>query len=226
MREARQLSEQRSQHGSRHGAAAADLNQQSRRDLRLDLFRGLALLFIFIDHIPDNVLSYVTLHSVAFSDAAEVFVFISGYAAAMVYGKALQRQGCIAAAGRIYRRVWQLYAAHILTFMILAAGVCYATLSLQNQNYTDDFGIDNFVDEPQVAIIKLLLLEYQPQFLDILPMYMIFLGVLPLLLLLLRRWLPLPLMISGLLYLLTLRFGWQPHSYPEDEGWFFNPLAW
>jgi hypothetical protein len=70
------------------------------------------------------------------------------------------------------------------------------------------------------------LLQYQPQFLDILPIYMIFLGVLPLLLLLLRSWLPLAVLISGVLYLLTWRFGWQPHSYPDDDGWFFNPLAW
>src|SRR5262252_5676808 len=72
-----------------YGGADADPNQQSRRDLRLDLFRGLSLFFIFIDHIPNNVLSYVTLHSIAFSDAAEVFIFISGYAAATVYGRAL-----------------------------------------------------------------------------------------------------------------------------------------
>jgi len=225
MREARQLSEHRSQHGSRHGAADADLNRQSRRDLRLDLFRGLALLFIFIDHIPNNVLSYVTLHSIAFSDAAEVFIFISGYAAATVYGRALQRQGGVAATGQICRRIWQLYVAHIFIFVILAAEVCYATLSL-HQTYSEDFGIDNFIDEPQVAIIKVLLLQYQPQFLDILPIYMILLGVFPVVLLLLQRCLPLPLILSGALYLLTLRFGWQPHSYPDNEAWFFNPLAW
>jgi hypothetical protein len=225
MREARQLSQHRSQHGSRHGAADADLNQQSRRDLRLDLFRGLALLFIFIDHIPNNVLSYVTLHSIAFSDAAEVFIFISGYAAATVYGRALQRQGGVAATGQICRRIWQLYVAHIFIFVILAAEVCYATLSL-HQTYSEDFGIDNFIDEPQVAIIKVLLLQYQPQFLDILPIYMILLGVFPVVLLLLQRCLPLPLILSGAVYLLTLRFGWEPHSYPDNEAWFFNPLAW
>src|SRR5262249_52155565 len=104
MRGSRQLSERRS--APWYGRADANPNQQSRRDLRLDLFRGLSLFFIFIDHIPNNVLSYVTLHSIAFSDAAEVFIFISGYAAATVYGRALQRQGGIAATGQIYRRIW------------------------------------------------------------------------------------------------------------------------
>src|SRR5205809_2519394 len=208
---------------SLYGAAP---EQRTGRDLRLDLFRGLSLLFIFIDHIPNNVLSYMTLHSIAFSDAAEVFVFISGFAAATVYGKALERQGPIAAAGHIYRRVWQLYVAHIFTFVLFAATICYATLAVQNQTYSEDFGIDNFIDEPQVAIIKALLLQYQPQFLDILPIYMIFLGIFPVVLLLLRRSLLLPLIVSAVIYLLTLHFGWQPHSYPDDEAWYFNPLAW
>ena len=226
MRGSRPLSEPRGASAAWYGGADADPNQHSRRDLRLDLFRGLSLLVIFIDHIPNNVLSYLTLHSIAFSDAAEVFIFISGYAAATVYGRALQRQGGIAATGQIYRRIWQLYVAHIFIFVILAAEVCYATLNLQNQTYSEDFGIDNFIDEPQVAIIKVLLLQYQPQFLDILPIYMILLGVFPVVLLLLERCLPLPLILSGAIYLLTLHFGWQPHSYPDNEGWYFNPLAW
>jgi hypothetical protein len=226
MRGSRQLSERSSPHASWCGGTDTQLNQQRGRDLRLDLFRGLSLLVIFIDHIPNNVLSYVTLHSIAFSDAAEVFIFISGYAAATVYGRALQRQGGLAATGQIYRRIWQLYVAHIFIFVILAAVVCYATLNLQNQTYSEEFGIDNFIDEPQVAIIKVLLLQYQPQFLDILPIYMILLGVFPLVLLLLERCLLLPVVLSGAIYLLTLHFGWQPHSYPDNEGWYFNPLAW
>src|SRR5437867_2852697 len=111
-----QLSERTGPRASLYGGANTDRIQQTGRDPRLDLFRGLSLLFIFIDHIPNNVLSYVTLHSIAFCDAAEVFVFISGYTAAMFYGKALQRQGWLIAAAQVYRRVWQLYVAHIVIF--------------------------------------------------------------------------------------------------------------
>src|SRR5262249_40300504 len=96
------------------------------RDLRLDFFRGLSLFFIFIDHIPNNFLSYGTLHTVAFSDAAEVFIFISGYTAALVYGQLLLRRGTLVATVQIYYRVWQLYVAHIFIFMIYTAEVSYA----------------------------------------------------------------------------------------------------
>jgi hypothetical protein len=54
------------------------------RDLRLDLFRGLALWLIFLDHIPDNVVNWITIRNFGFSDATEIFVFISGYTAAFV----------------------------------------------------------------------------------------------------------------------------------------------
>ena len=94
------------------------------RDLRLDFFRGLSLFFIFIDHIPENLLSYFTLHSIAFCDAAEVFIFISGYTAALVYGQSLKRSGSLLAIAQIYRRVWQLYVAHVFLFMIFISPKC------------------------------------------------------------------------------------------------------
>jgi len=67
------------------------------RDLRLDLFRGLALLLIFLDHIPSNIVSWATVRNYGFSDATEIFIFISGYANAYVYGAVIGRRGLIEA---------------------------------------------------------------------------------------------------------------------------------
>src|SRR5919109_5521259 len=70
----------------------------SDRDFRLDFFRGVALFSIFIDHVAsDSLLAQFTLQSLGFSDAAEVFILISGYTAGMVYGRAIERQGLLMA---------------------------------------------------------------------------------------------------------------------------------
>src|SRR3978361_630261 len=83
------------------------------RDLRLDLFRGLANWAIFLDHIPHEVLNSFTTKNYGFSDAADLFVFISGYTAAMVFGKVSIEQGYLAAALRLAWRAFQLYVAHV-----------------------------------------------------------------------------------------------------------------
>src|SRR5262245_66557853 len=100
------------------------------------------------------------LQSFSFCDAAEVFIFISGYAAAIVYGKALQRRGSIIDTVQIYRRVWQLYVAHIFLFVIFAAFVFYANLIVQHQHFNEDLGIHNFVDEFNITILHPLILMY------------------------------------------------------------------
>src|ERR1700675_4338112 len=79
------------------------------RELRLDLFRGLALWLIFIDHLPPNILTWFTIRNYGFSDAAEIFIFISGYTAAFVYGRAMLQVGVVVATARILRRVWQIF---------------------------------------------------------------------------------------------------------------------
>jgi hypothetical protein len=196
------------------------------RDLRLDFFRGLSLFFIFIDHIPENVLSYFTLRSVAFNDAAEVFIFISGYTAALVYGQSLREKGRLYATAQIYRRVWQLYVAHIFLFVIFTAEVSYAILVLHNPMYSEEMGVGDFLKEPHLAIIRALLLAFQPTFLDILPLYIVLLASFPLVLVLLERCWFLPLVLSGAIYALTLSHGWALHTQPSHHVWFFNPLAW
>jgi hypothetical protein len=196
------------------------------RDYRLDFFRGLALLFIFIDHIPDNTISYFTLRSFAFCDAAEVFIFISGYTAALAYGPVFDREGVAMGIARIYRRVWQLYIAHICLFMIFNAEVAYTLKFLYNPLFADELQIGDYLNNPGEAFIRVLSLQFQPSLLNILPLYIALLLVLPFLILCIRRHILLGLIPSAALWLAANLFGWNMPGYPEGRLWFFDPFAW
>ena len=102
------------------------------RELRLDLFRGLALWLIFIDHLPQNLLTWLTIRNYGFSDATEIFIFISGYTASFVYGRAMRDVGFVVATARILRRVWQIYVAHVFLFTIFLAEISYVATSFEN----------------------------------------------------------------------------------------------
>lgn len=204
----------------------APIGTRPARDLRLDFFRGLALFLIFIDHIPGNVFSYFTLRSIAFSDAAEAFIFISGFAAAMVYGSHLSQRGFVLATAQIYRRVWQLYVAHVFLFVIFTAEVSYALRAADHPLYAEEMGVGNFLSEPHIAIVQALLLRFQPTFLDILPLYIVMLMAFPIVLVLIEWNALAALLPSAALYVAVQRFGWSPHVYSDHHPWFFNPLAW
>jgi hypothetical protein len=198
----------------------------SPRDIRLDFFRGLALIFIFIDHIPENIVSYFTIQAVELFDAAEVFIFISGYTAALVYGRILTIEGPLYATARILNRAWQLYIAHIFLFVIFVAEVSYTVTTFNNPMYNDEMRVGDFLGEPHVAIVKALLLQFQPTFLDILPLYILLLVFFPVILFGLR-WRPVIVMIpSFLIYLLVQVSNFSMPAYPEGHVWYFNPLAW
>ena len=198
------------------------------RDLRLDVFRGLALFCIFIDHIPNNILAQFTLQSLMFADAAEVFIFISGYTAGMVYGRAMERQGFLIAAVRIYHRVWQLYVAHIFLFMTFMAAMAYTAGALNTSLYAEEFRAANFLNEPGLAVVKALTLQFQPAFMDILPLYIVLLAVLPVVVAGYRSWPSLVIFASMSLWLavqIDKRIALAAYPGP-DQVWFFNPFAW
>jgi hypothetical protein len=196
------------------------------RDLRLDFFRGLALIFIFVDHIPENILSYFTIQAVEFFDAAEVFIFISGYTAALVYGQTLVSQGTLYATARVLGRAWQLYVAHIFLFVMFIAEVSYTVTTFNNPMYNDEMRVADFLYEPHVAIVKALFLEFQPTFLDILPLYILLLVAFPAVLLGLRSRPLIVLVPSFMLYLIVQATNLSVPAYPEGHVWYFNPLAW
>jgi hypothetical protein len=196
------------------------------RDYRLDFFRGLALFFIFIDHIRDNPLAHLTLRAFALADAAEVFIFISGYTAALVYGQKMLRNGALLATALIWRRAWQLYVAHLALFMLYSAQVAYTVQRFSNPLFSDELRIAGFLSRPGETLIRVLLLEFQPAFLDILPLYIFLLLIFPAFMLAMRRHMLLALLPSLLLYLLARATGINMPGNTESQGWYFNPFAW
>jgi hypothetical protein len=197
----------------------------SERDLRLDLFRGLALWLIFLDHIPSNAVSWITIRNYGFSDATEIFVFISGYTAAFVYGRAMREHGFVVASARVLKRAWQIYVAHVFLFAIYLAEIAYVAHSFENPLYTEEMGVLDFMKNPDVTILQALLLKFKPVNMDVLPLYiMLLVGFAPVLWLLLRA--PsLALALSGILYALMYLFDWNIPAYPHGV-WVFNPFAW
>src|SRR5437868_7043598 len=195
------------------------------RDLRLDLFRGLALWLIFLDHIPANIVNWITIRNYGFSDAAEIFVFISGYTAAFVYGRTMQQRGVVVASARILKRAWTVYIAHIFIFVIFMAEIAYLTRSIENPLYNEEMGALDFMKEPGDTLIQALLLKFKPTFMDVLPLYIVLLLGLPPVLWLLLRAPTVALAASVALYTLSWNLSWNLPSYPSGT-WYFNPLTW
>jgi len=197
-----------------------------KRDIRIDFLRGSALMMMFADHVPSNPLTLATLQSFAFSDAAELFFFLSGFVAAMVYGRSLDTRGFMAAAARIWRRAWDIYAAQMVLLFFFVAEICAIAAVLPDTGYLHYFRVEAFVAQTETTLVQSLMLRFQPQYLDILPLYTVFFALLPLLLAALRRGPWMVLLASSLLYLGTQVFGWNATTHPDGEGWFFDPFAW
>jgi hypothetical protein len=195
------------------------------RDLRLDLFRGVALWLIFLDHIPENIVSWITIRNYGFSDATEIFIFISGYTAAFVYGRAMRQRGFVLASARILRRAWQIYVAHIFLFTIFMAEIAYVAATFENPLYAEEMKILDFLKQPDITIFQALLLKFKPVNMDVLPLYIVLLLLFPPALFLLLRRPNVALTASAVLYAAAWKFDFNLPAYPAGV-WFFNPFAW
>ena len=204
---------------------AISLPATGERELRLDLFRGMALWLIFIDHLPPNLLTWLTIRNYGFSDATEIFIFISGYTASFVYGRAMREAGFVVATARILRRVWQIYVAHVFLFTIFLAEISYVATSFENPLYSEEMGIMDFLKQPDVTIVQALLLRFRPVNMDVLPLYIVLMLFLPLILWLMKRSADLTLALSVILYAATWEFDLYLSAYPNGV-WVFNPFAW
>lgn len=196
------------------------------RDLRLDLFRGVGLWMIFLDHIPHDVVSWLTLRNYGFSDAAEFFVFISGYLAGFIYGPIIKAGHFLAALKRLWKRAMEMYVAHIMLFLVFTAQIARTVRKFDNPLYEDEFNVHNFLLHPDVLIGQALSLRYKPVNLDVLPLYIALIATAPFMLWAMVRRPNLTLLGSIVLFICARKFDWNLASYPPGTTWYFNPFAW
>ncbi|KZD09016.1 OpgC family protein [Oceanibaculum pacificum] len=197
----------------------------SQRDYRLDFFRGVALLFIFLNHIPGNDFSWITNKHFGISDATEIFVFVSGYSAAIAYSRRMASDGFRAGAMRMIRRAGTIYLAHIATFLILAVLTLWVSRKYQDIDSLVNTNLLTLLVDPPMALIEALLLGYRPMNMDVLPMYVLLMLCFPWGLWGLMHYPRTTIALSGAIWLAAGQFGINLMRYPTGD-WYFNPLAW
>jgi hypothetical protein len=195
------------------------------RDIRINLFLGLANWFIFLDHIPNNVVNWITVRNFGFSGAADLFIFISGYAASTVYAKIMLERGFIVGATRIFRRAWQLYAAYVVLFVIYIVSIAYVAARYMAPDIIGEYYVTGLIDHPVWTLTHGVQLQSKALNLDVLQLYtllMVFFAPVPWMLL---RWPGLTMAGSVALYFAARQFDWNLSSFP-DGNWNFNPFCW
>jgi hypothetical protein len=197
------------------------------RHLGLDFFRGLAMLIIFVAHVPDNAWDRWIPARFGFSSAAELFVFCSGLASAFAFGGVFRRRGWWMGLCRVALRVWQVYWAHIGLFLVVTVAAVLGTWYLGTKDYIADLNLTLFAERPFEAIVRMMSLTFVPDLLNILPMYLVLLAMLPLMMALanLSRLLYFAASV-GLWLLVQITHFNLPGGVTQDWVWFFNPFAW
>lgn len=195
------------------------------RDERLDLFRGLTMLIIFVAHLPENSWNAWIPARFGFSSGAELFVFCSGIASALAFGGIFVRRGLAIGTARIAYRIWQVYWAQIglvLGLIAIAAGLdrIFGLAEIARQ-------FAPLLSDPEQALFGLVTLTWQPDYLDILPMYLVILALVPVMMLARRLHAGLPFLIATALYAMVWATGLNLSGNPwNGAGWFLNPFAW
>lgn len=201
------------------------------RDPRIDAFRGIALIMIFIDHVPGNPYENFTIRNIGFSDAAEAFFVMSGVAAGLAYsGRFLTdnvaKNGLWHAVSPIWHRAWVLYLVQIFLTAWAIAIYSSGSMFFDMPGLIKQINLTQVFENTQSALIGIPALTHQLGYVNILPAYMVLLILTPFAIMLgLRR----PWLLAAASALLWFCAGlWRLNlpNFPNPGGWFFNPFAW
>jgi hypothetical protein len=194
-------------------------------DLRIDLARGLAIWCIFVDHIPHDAVNLLTLRNFGFSGATDLFVFVGGYAAALLFGQMIHERGFVVTTTRILKRVGQLYAAYLVLFVTYIDVIGQVAAQYAVPDIIDEYNVTGIVDHPVRVLAHGLMLQARPLNLDTLQLVIPLTAAFPLILAGMLRWPKPTLAASVALYFGARQFDLNLESFP-DGRWYFNPFCW
>lgn len=208
------------------------------RDPRLDFYRGMAMFIILFAHTPGNFFTSWIPARWGFSDATEMFVFCSGMASAIAFGRTFDRVGWTLGAARVGYRVWQVYWAHIAMFFTIAMMMAlWDSTDLFDKNYVNSLNLGHFFKNTQQNIVGIFTLTYVPNYFDILPMYLVILAMMPFVMAVSRLHLGLVAVLVLGVWLFAQRLLLKELGNPElalnlpaepwsARRWYFNPFGW
>jgi len=204
---------------------SAAANQRADRDLRLDFFRGLALITIFINHVPGTVFELATTRNFGFSDAAEAFVLMSGISAGLAYTNAYLRDQ-LQARLIILRRAVRLYSVHLVSTIIAISILLLGHFFFDTDPLSRRINLYPVLHERAEWVLGFTTLGHQLGYFNILPLYIILLGITPFLLPLALKNPARLIVASVIIWFLAGYFGLNLPNFPAAGFWFLNPFSW
>ncbi|ABM44542.1 hypothetical protein X471_00810 [Bartonella bacilliformis str. Heidi Mejia] len=202
------------------------ISTQSQRDTRIDVVRSLALLTIFINHIPGTIYEHITHKHFGFSDSTEIFVLLSGVSLALSFSSLPERMNFTKNLRKIWQRIVQLYTAYLFASLTTLGLFLGAFLIWQCEKLTSMNNIGLFITQPVVAFFSMLSFGHQLGYNNILPLYIVFTLFAPFILYFSYKQKGLLLFSSFILYLVCGFYKIGFPSYPLPGKWFLNPLSW
>jgi hypothetical protein len=210
---------------------SGSVQTKSVRDPRLDALRGLALVMIFINHVPGNPFEGFTNRNFGFSDAAEGFFVLSGTAAGLAYSsrmtnKSVASGGLWAGVRPMWARAWTLYLVQLFltawAIAIFALGASYFGLP----QLLTQINLKQVFLNTDAALAGIPLLGHQLGYVNILPAYTTLLLVGPLMIYGALRRPKLVILASVAVWFVAGVFRLNFPNFPNPGGWFFNPFSW
>lgn len=196
-------------------------NIKRKRILEIDFWRGFALIVILIDHVPRNGLDRLTPQNFGFSDAAEVFVFLSGVSVTLAYAPTLQKAGFGGLVKRCASRAAKLYLVQIAVVACSVAIPLAAAKVVGDEGVALGQGLSPFLNSPVSSLISAVALAYTPVFSGVLALYVVLMLWAPLVIFLASRS-PAPALLGSIAVYVAGR----SRAGGDGDGWYFNPFAW